>query len=84
MIVMLVFYCPLPRLTEIYRTLLAWRCMYAYVNDVKGSYPEISSSSATKQEDFIMSARRPFAAKKLRWLLSSHPLSLSSPSLLEG
>jgi len=29
--------------------------MYAHVSDVEGSYPEISSSSVTKQEDFIMS-----------------------------
>jgi hypothetical protein len=63
MIVMLVFYHPLPRLAEIYRTLLAWRCMYAHVSDVEGSYPEISSSSATKQEDFIMSAWRPSRRK---------------------
>jgi hypothetical protein len=82
MIVILVCY-PLPRFTEIYRTSLAWRCIYAYVSDAAGS--ENFRQLVRQKEDFFMSCMQPLRRKtQVATERASFEPSALSRSLLEG
>jgi hypothetical protein len=74
---MLVSY-PSPRLTEIYRTSLAWRYMYAYVNDVAGPLPEFPVAHAVAGPRHVGRFRHVRSAAKTHVATECPPFELKA------